>query len=663
MSSDQTRRPGLSRAEPVDSQGPCLQLDPGTKPEILRSVDPSMEGEPRGRDETRPAPALLPQEIRAGKNTLVYNVHSYPTKVPHHAILPLIARFTRPAELVLDPFCGSGMAGVASLLLGRNAVLVDIAPAAIHIASNYVTPCDASALASEAKKILERLQGEVAPLYDTVCDRCHGPATIEYTVWSDVFGCTSCGGEILYWDAAVDKDAGTVRRTLVCPICGRGSAKVDLLWRRSVPVSTKYSCRAGCGRLTERAITPVEAGLSARIETEPITDWHPSTAFSRNREMWRKSHEVMGITSVDRFYTRRNLRALAGLWREIQAIADARLGSALRFVFTAIVNRASRRYQWNAKRPTNVQTGTLYIASLNYEWNVLSLFRRKLGNVLTYYRTYSNFTGRAVVLRDSATILKDLRENSVDYVFTDPPFGGNIYYSDCALLWESWLGEYTDEQLEILIHRKRRNRGGNSVADYQRLLTKALTRIYEVLKPDGWASVVFHSSDAVVWHALQQSVDHAGFELVNTTGLNKGQPSIKGLKGKRGEEQVAAVDVILHLRKPMRVRAALLASEDLDIRALLVRTLAEHLQALPSHILATPGTFSDDMRRTQHLHSLAVRTLLEHHVPFGKVSFAYVETLCGEHFELHGEHWYLRGEAKRAHEPASQIGLFEDVVQ
>lgn len=619
---------------------------------------------PSGQEDGDAARGGLPRQIRAGKNTLVYNVHSYSTKVPYQAILRFISHFTKPGDVVLDPFCGSGMTGVAAVLLGRNAVLVDISPAAIHIASNYVTPCEAAALGALAEIVIATAAAEVAPLYETSCDRCGGPATVEYTVWSDVFACAECCGDIRYWDAALDRKTGAVRPTLTCAHCGACATKADLAWRRSVPVSTKYSCKAACGRLTERPTTPAEIALSARIEAEPVTDWCPSDPFGPEREMWRKSHEVMGITSVEGFYTRRNLRALAVLWREIERVPDTRLRSALRFAFTGIVNRASRRYQWNAKRPTNVQTGTLYIASLNYEWNVLSLFRRKLRDVLAYYRAHPHFPGQAVVLRDSAVVLKDLAENSVDYVFTDPPFGANIYYADCALLWESWLGEHTDERLEILIHRKRRERGGNSLHDYQRLLAEAFTRVYQVLKPGRWASVVFHSSDAAIWRAVQESLRDAGLELVNTTGLDKGQPSIKGLKGKRGKERVAAVDVILNLRKPSRMIApAPFSREHADVKGFLLEILSEHLHALPSRILHDPQTFSNEMRRMQHLHSLAVRALLEHHVPFKNVSFAYVEALCQEHFELRGEQWYLRGETTGSDRGPFQLDLLEHVAR
>jgi 16S rRNA G966 N2-methylase RsmD len=597
----------------------------------------------------------VPGLVKAGKNTLIYGVHSYSTKVPPLAITPFIEQFTSPGELVLDPFAGSGMTGVAAILLGRRARLSDVAPASIHIAANYVTPCDASRFMGVARRIMSHVESLYGPLYRTTCDRCGDTATIEYTVWSDVFLCR-CGAEISYWHVAVDRETGSVRSLLTCGACGTLSRKTDLTWLRATPVSTKYSCRAKCGAMIERAISAREIDLARRVESEPVSDWYPTTPFGPDREMWRKSHEVMGINSVDGFYTRRNLKTLAGLWRLVTEVDDARLRSALRFAFTAMVNRASRRYQWNAKRPTNVQTGTLYISSLNYEWNVLSLFRRKVRDVHAYYAAHPNFPGRAEIVRESATRLT-VPDNSVDYIFTDPPFGANIYYADCALLWESWLGEHTSREDEILIHTKQRTRGGNSLADYERLMTEAFIRMREVLKPGRMASVVFHSSHADVWRAIQDSVRAAGFELVGTTSLDKGQPSIKGLKGQRGIERVAAVDVVLTLRRPAGPLASVHgAVTDLDLRALVLDTLSSHLASLAGRIPE-----GSDTRRLQHLHTLAVRTVLEHELPFDHVSFAFVEELCHAHFNRRGEYWYLpHAAAESTRDRGPQLDLIPD---
>ena len=45
----------------------------------------------------------------------------------------------------------------------------------------------------------------------------------------------------------------------------------------------------------------------------------------------------------------------------------------------------------------------------------------------------------------------DLPDSSVDYVFTDPPFGGNIPYSEVNFINEAWLGRTTPISDEITI--------------------------------------------------------------------------------------------------------------------------------------------------------------------------------------------------------------------
>src|SRR3954453_23076091 len=77
------------------------------------------------------------EDLVASRSDALYGVHSYHTKLPAAAIRSLIERHTAPGDLVLDPFCGSGMVGVAASLCGRRCALSDLSPAAVHIASNY----------------------------------------------------------------------------------------------------------------------------------------------------------------------------------------------------------------------------------------------------------------------------------------------------------------------------------------------------------------------------------------------------------------------------------------------------------------------------------------------------------------------------------------------
>jgi len=106
-------------------------------------------------------PEVLPEELVVGRGDPVYMAHGYLTKVPVPAILPFITAFTRPGDVVLDPFAGSGMTGVAAAALGRRARLSDISVLGRHIGSNYVNLVDADQLRKHAhevvRSVLDRL--------------------------------------------------------------------------------------------------------------------------------------------------------------------------------------------------------------------------------------------------------------------------------------------------------------------------------------------------------------------------------------------------------------------------------------------------------------------------------------------------------------------------
>lgn len=137
-------------------------------------------------------------------------------------------------------------------------------------------------------------------------------------------------------------------------------------------------------------------------------------------------------------------------------------------------------------------------------------------DILAYYDHAYGFLEKtnAFVRVGSATSLAELPDSCVDYVFTDPPFGSNIYYSEPNLLWEVWLGRTTDIVEEAVVHRK--NDGGTKrLPDYARLMTEAFTELYRVLKPGRWATVEFNNSDGSVFEVIKQSIRNVGFEIAN----------------------------------------------------------------------------------------------------------------------------------------------------
>jgi 16S rRNA G966 N2-methylase RsmD len=560
------------------------------------------------------SPEVRPSVSRADA---IYGAHAYHTKVPPEAIKPFLLEHTRLDDLVLDPFCGSGMTGLAASQLGRRAWLGDLSPAAVHIARNYTTPCDPFAYTAAADRLISESVDLQQGLYGTTCHGCGGAARVAYVIWSDVRGCPTCGTEHRIWD---HRD-GSLRK-LICSRCKTPFQKGDGPLLREEPVRINVHCPS-CGRL-ERDPQPPDLDL-AHIDPARIDAPYPRIPFDRNREMWRRGHADLGITEVAHFYTPRNLWALARLWSHIENVSDERLRDGLRFTFTAIANRASKRYQWNAKRPTNVLGGTLYIASLRYEFNVFDLWSRKVRAVTKLFEATSKLASAVEAHQASATQLP-LPDASIDYCFTDPPFGANIVYSDCSLLWEAWLGRLTDRVSEAVVTRQLKSGdGGKDISAYGDLMAGAFKELRRVLKLDGRATMVFQNTDPKVWSAVQEAIGVSGLVVESAETLHKAQPSFKGVKAQQEGERVAATDVVLHLRSGRRPQTKRPPVWDLVWPAVLRE-------------LEVVDTAEVRRRSTGHLYAVAVAAAVGAGLPTSEITFELLESRLRERFTF-AEGW------------------------
>ena len=576
---------------------------------ILYVSAPEVVPHPRP-DRDPPRNVNIPKQIDAEKTSASYRAHSYHTKVPPEAIRPFIRAYSQPGDVVVDSFCGSGMTGVAALTEGRNALLSDLSPAAVHIARNYTTMCDLAAL----KESLREVSRIVGPTMQWLYQPARDDRTVEYTTWSDVFACPHCRREILFWDVMIAKDGEIDGDGVRCPSCRKTTRKSEFIWLAEKPVQSHTS--RGSNRIDTHSPTVEELALIESADRTPIPYWIPKVPFSEDREMWRASHRAMGISDVAGFFTRRNLHALAALRHAIVTCSQGRVREALMFAFTAAVNRASRRYQWNAKRPTNVMTGTLYISSLRYEWNVWSLFRRKAADVIRYYERFPRSKTLAEVFQRSATDLGCLPDGCADMAFIDPPFGSNIFYADASILWDAWLGQITDPSGEIVVNKHRKSAdGGKNLKDYESLLERSFGELSRVVRKDGYAVLAFSNSDDAVWNSLQSAIARAGWNADRVHVLNKGQPSIKGVKGVTGKEQVTTLDLLLCLR---RKATAHIAALNVPPTGFIDRCVQEFLRSAAA----------DDGKRTDEIYSAAIRKAIESGYSVAGIRMPFIAERC-----------------------------------
>ncbi len=486
-----------------------------------------------------------PEQIRVKRSDAVYNAHQYLTKVPVSAIQPFIEAYTEPGGTVLDPFAGSGMTGVAAAMVGRRAVLSDVSVLGRHVGTNYVNLVDPGQFRQAAGRALARASARLGRVYQHACTRCVNSAELSRRVWSVVVRCGSCAADVNFYRSL--ERAGSRKSHMVCTSCdGPISSRNQRVGEE--PVLDTVSC--GCRRnLFDQAI-------SEPLGAPPLVS-APDVAITPDRQMYQASALARNkLESTAAFFSTRNLAALTCLHEAILQEPDDALRNKLLFAFTAILTRASKRYQWSRQRPLNAANQNYYVAPVFYEWNVFDLYQRKVEAAVRSDCMISTSAAwhplgaelQVEYLLASADALP-LADESIDYVFTDPPFGSNIFYSDMNLFQEAWLGAFTNHSLEVVVDRSGDPSKRRTAERYEQLLVDALRECHRVLKPNGHFSLVFSNSSGKIWALLQRAIRSADFTLEpdGVSLLDKGQRSVKGLNS--GFEDVVTTDLILTTRK------------------------------------------------------------------------------------------------------------------
>lgn len=560
-------------------------------------------------------------DVSEGKNDPIYNAHSYHTKVPHKAIMRYILHYTDPGDIVLDGFCGTGMTGVAAQLCGdkktveslgyrvddngliydgaqpiarlgaRKAALVDLSPAATFIAYNYNTPVDVAAFEREAQRILAEVEDECGWMYETMHSDGQTIGRINYTVWSDVFLCPQCHGEMVFWDVAVDQTNGQIHDVWNCPHCSaqlckspRKSSAAQRVERAFVsrfdralgssvnqaqlmPVLINYS--VGKKRYT-KAPNSNDVDVLQKVADRDISYGFPTHRMPEGNESRR--NDDIGVTHVHHFFTRENLWILATLFARLRLVTDYRVRRGLQLAFTAMLPYSSRLRRFRAdKKGGGPLSGTLYIASLVTPPNVLLSFQRNIGFIDAAFR-HPMLPTTTITSVQSASDLGTLPEQSVDYIFVDPPFGSNLMYSELNFLWEAWLGVVTNNQAEAIVNQSQRK----SLPEYQAIMERCFREFYRILKPGRWLTVEFHNSQNAVWNAIQEAILRAGFMVADVRILDKQQGTFKQVVSTEAVKQ----DLVISAYKPQTdfEQRFLAAGGSIDAAWEFVR---QHLDQLP----------------------------------------------------------------------------------
>jgi hypothetical protein len=382
-------------------------------------------------------------DVSEGKNNPIYMAHSYHTKVPHPAIMRYILHYTQPGDIVFDGFSGTGMTGVASSLCGnpsselkylleselnpikwgkRKYLGGDLSSIASFISFNYNNPVNGETFINKSSDLIFELKKNFAWLYETFHDH-KFKGEINYTVWSDVYSCGNCNEEIVFWNAAVDRDNGIVKSSFECPHCKsvqtKKSVKDSIITvydnvtekvksqKKRIPVLINYSFK---GKRFEKVPDDNDKKLFKEIDNYSITEFTPKNRITEGDEIGRLANEL--ISNASELFPKRTLIILS------QIIKEATTENRFHLLVTSILQNVSWLYRWRANGKGGTTSGTYYICATPQENNVFNQLERKARDFTQVFSLLDNNNQDSAIFTSSSTCL-NINSNSVDYIFTD----------------------------------------------------------------------------------------------------------------------------------------------------------------------------------------------------------------------------------------------------
>ena len=519
-------------------------------------------------------------DVSEGKTDPIYRAHTYHTKVPHLAIVPSILHFTEPGDVVLDGFAGSGMTGVAAQWCGmasatyrhqlevewknaglaspswggRRVVLSDLSPLASFISANNNLPFFAEGYGKAAGELLTELWTSIGWMYETLHRDGKSRGRIEYTVWSEVFICPSCSAENEFLTAEKISFDGQ-RDRIRCGSCKAEARKEEMElarenfledgeveWRpKRVPVSISYKVGS---KSFEKKPDENDLAILRRIEGLPIPSNFPHVGFRSSKTFNEGRMRTTNTRNTRTIFLPRAAHAIATLWSLADAVSDKKMRMNLLYCIEQSIIGLS---VFNRYRPSGYSqfgqhlTGVFYVGSQHAECSPWYILEGKFSRVEKAFQTFRATYGNAIVSTGSSAELA-CPDDSIDYVFVDPPFGFNIFYADLNKIVEAWHGVISDVNEEAVID----DYMDKDIHVYQRMIQACFSEFCRVLKPGRWMTVVFSNSQAKVWNAIQVALQQAGFVVAAVTTLDKKQGSFMQVTSPNAVNQ----DQIISAYKP-----------------------------------------------------------------------------------------------------------------
>ena len=406
-----------------------------------------------------------------------YFIHKYWGKKPASGISPLIDRYSNPGDTVIDPFSGYGVFCCEAYLKNRNVIVNDLNPIANFIARNLFSK---DVNLSKTKKLWDDIRIELSSYIEE---------------WYSI----------------------TIDNVTYLPIS---------VLRSKEGLPLQFTFKDWRKTLIKYIPTDIAQKFCEYEDHYEVKDWYPVVTLIENSRI--SAHTDM---KVEDLFTKRTLACHAKLLSLIEKYTNGSVKDLFLIAFTANLANCSKLVPPIKSRGTLSQGAWMtgfYIGDTYIENNVLHYYENRIKKAIKgkedYLKALSGdlLTGHIQsTYRITNFDAKDLHlpDNSVDYVFTDPPYGDSVPYFEQSVIWNSWLRFLPDYKQEIVISDS--NQRQKDIDAFEKDINSAFSEIRRILKDNKFFSLTFHSLSGLEWKAVSNACVSNNFNVVDYEWLEQ----------------------------------------------------------------------------------------------------------------------------------------------
>ena len=500
-----------------------------------------------------PKAILHPKKRKAARH---FGCTGYFTKQSWDILERHILNFTDEGDVVFDPFGGSGVTAIEAMMKGRIGIHTDLNPLSVFMVKALSSECDLSELYEFSEEIIKEFN-QLKPKNEKEVKELLKNAK--------------------YYPNAIDEEFGEIATQ---------KQQDTILWIPKDELLPKGSDVETTLKLFSKRQL-VELALLRKLIFK-------KTSKDRNKKIWEHRKRLrysllLAFRNVVTMHNKTYHTNAKNQGGNTGVYMYYRYRVALKPTPVDIIKVFQHKIKLVIKGKSELKESSFFYPSYYHglqgvikDFTSPLLENRKENLEETDSLLYKN-NGEKIFQAD-ATNLKEIESESIDFIYTDPPYGAKIPYLDLSIMWNVWL----DFEVSLDTKEKECIEKGSlekTRYDYYQLMKQSLKQMYRVLKFNRWLAFVFQHQDPKLFQIITDTAENLGFEYAGSVRQDNGQTSFKK---RQNPTTVLSGQIIIYFKKVdnPKVRAKLEVGPDVmetlfkDIEAIIVEQDGANLEEI-----------------------------------------------------------------------------------